>query len=103
MSPEEGTPGGRDGTTPTTSARSHVPRDMEIWVPKLGKDFSKESIEEVWEAWRNDVSKDECKVQLDGPEEAWWAGTEMGLLRAYRFDGHITASDGSVGTGTAGF
>ena len=26
------------------------PRDMEIWVPKLGKDFSKESIEEVWEA-----------------------------------------------------
>ena len=41
---------------------------MEIWVPKSGKSFSKESIEEVWEAWRNDSSKDECKVQLDGPK-----------------------------------
>ncbi len=69
------------------------PRDMEIWVPKLGKDFSKENIEEVWEACRNDDSKDECKVQLDGPEEVWWAVTEMVLLRAYRMgiSRHLTA------------
>ena len=75
---------------------------MEIWVPKSGKSHSSESIEQIWEAWRNDAPKDECKVQLKGPEKEWWAGTEMGLLRAYWFAGHVTASDGSVGTGTMG-
>jgi hypothetical protein len=75
-------------------------RDMEVWVPKSGKIFSQESIEEVWETWRNDDPKDECKVQLEGPEEVWWTGTEMGLLRTYWFDGNVTASDGSVGTGS---
>jgi hypothetical protein len=62
-------------------------RDMEIWVPKSGKRFSQESIEEVWEAWRNDAPKDECKVQLEGPVKEWWSGSEMGLLRAYWFPG----------------
>ena len=75
---------------------------MEIWVPKSGKNYSPESIEEIWEACRNDTPKDECKVQLEGPEKEWWAGTEMGLLRAYWFAGHVTASDGSVGTGSMG-
>ncbi len=65
-------------------------RDMKIWVPKSGKDYSPESIEAIWEAWRNDAPKDE------------WAGTELGLLRAYWFPGHVTASDGSVGTGSMG-
>jgi hypothetical protein len=77
-------------------------RDMEIWVPKLGRGYSPESIEAIWEAWRNDAPKDECKVQLEGPEKEWWAGTELGLLRAYWFPGHVTASDGSVGTGSMG-
>ncbi len=77
-------------------------RDMEIWVPKSEKSFSQESIEEIWEAWRNDAPKDECKVKLEGPEKEWWAGTELGLLRAYGFSGHFTASDGSVGTGSMG-
>jgi hypothetical protein len=63
---------------------------MKIWVPKSGKDYSPESIEAIWEAWRNDAPKDE------------WAGTELGLLRAYWFPGHVTASDGSVGTGSMG-
>jgi hypothetical protein len=40
---------------------------MEIWVPKSGKSYSPESIEQIWEAWRNDAPKDECKVQLEGP------------------------------------
>ena len=26
-------------------------RDMEIWVPKSGKSFSPESIEQIWETW----------------------------------------------------
>ena len=75
---------------------------MEIWVPKSGKSHSSESIERIWEAWRNDAPKDECKVQLKGPEKEWWAGTEMGLLRDYWFAGHVTASDGSVGTDSMG-
>ena len=51
----------------------------------------------MWEAWRRDSPKDECTVKLEGPEKEWWAGTELGLLRAYHFPGHVTASDGSVG------
>jgi hypothetical protein len=77
-------------------------RDMKIWVPESGKNFSPESIEEIWETWRNDTPKDECKVQLEGPEKEWWSGTELGLLRAYGFSGHVTSSDGSVGTGSMG-
>ncbi len=76
--------------------------DMEIWVPKSEKSFSPESIEQIWEAWRNDTPKDECKVQLEGPEKKWWADTEMGLLRSYWFAGYVRASDGSVGTGSMG-
>jgi hypothetical protein len=41
-------------------------------------------------------------VQLEGPEEELWAGTELGLLRAYWFPGHVTASDDSVGMGSMG-
>jgi hypothetical protein len=41
-------------------------------------------------------------VQLEGPEKEWLAGTELGLLRAYHVPGHVTASHGSVGTGTMG-
>jgi hypothetical protein len=58
-------------------------RDREIWVPKLGKDYSPDSIEAIWETWRNDAPKDECKMQLEGPEKEWWSGTELGLLRTY--------------------
>ena len=66
---------------------------MEIWVPKSGKNFSPENIEKIWEVWCNDDPKDECKVQLEGPEKEWLTVTEMGLLRGYWFVGHVTASD----------
>ena len=55
-------------------------RDMEIWVPKSGKNFSPENIEKIWEVWCNDDPKDECKVQLEGPEKEWWTVTELVLL-----------------------
>jgi hypothetical protein len=102
MSPEEGSLGGKDGNRTNDIRTMACSRDMEIWVPKSGKSFSQGSIEEVWEAWRNDAPKDECKVQLEGPEKEWWAVTEMGLLRAYWFDGNVTESDGSVGTDSMG-
>ncbi len=41
-------------------------------------------------------------MQLEGPEKEWLAGTELGLLPAYHVPGHVTASHGSVGTGTMG-
>ena len=53
---------------------------MEIWVPKSGKNFSPENIEKIWEVWCNDDPKDECKVQLEGPEKEWWTVTELVLL-----------------------
>ncbi len=75
-------------------------RNMKIWIPKSGRGPTPESIEA--EAWRNSTPKDECRVQLEGPEEEWWTDTELGLLRAYHFPGHITASDASFGTGCMG-
>ena len=77
-------------------------RDMEIWVPKSGSVPVPDRIEAVWEAWRRDSPKDECTVKLEGPEKEWWAGTELGLLRAYHFPGHVTSSDGSVGSDCMG-
>lgn len=77
-------------------------RDMEIWIPKSGSVPVPDRIEAVWEAWRRDSPKDECTVKLEGPEKEWWAGTELGLLRAYHFPGHVTASDGSVGSDCMG-
>ncbi len=41
-------------------------------------------------------------MKLEGPEKEWWAGTELGLLRAYHFPGHVTVSDGSVGSDCMG-
>ena len=65
--------------------------------PKSEKGYSPDSIEAVWDAWRNDAPKDECRVQLEGLEKEWGAGTELGLLRAIQFPGLGTASVGSVG------
>ena len=61
---------------------------MEIWIPKAGRGYSRENVE--------------CRVQLEGPEKEWWEGTELDLLRAYQFPGHVTVPDGSVGAGSMG-
>ena len=55
-------------------------RDMEIWIPRDSRGYSREDVEAVWDTWWNDTQKDECRVQLEGPEKEWWAGTELGLL-----------------------
>ncbi len=77
-------------------------RDMEIWIPKDNGEYSREDVEGVWDVWWNDTQKDECRVRLEGSEKEWWADTELGLLRVYQFLGHVTVSDGSVGTGSMG-
>jgi hypothetical protein len=71
-------------------------------VPKLGSASVPDLIETVWEVCRRDFPKDECTVKLEGPEKEWWTGTEVGLLRAYHFPGHVTTSDGSVASDCMG-
>ena len=36
--------------------------DMEMWIPKVGRGYSRENVEVVWNVWRNDDPKDECRV-----------------------------------------
>ena len=53
---------------------------MEIWIPRDSGEYSREDVEAVWDTWWNDAQKDECRVQLEGPEKEWWADMELGLL-----------------------
>ena len=46
--------------------------------------------------------KDECQVRLKGRERDYWMGTEIGILRGYGFQGHVTAGDGSNKQGKMG-
>jgi len=39
--------------------------------------------------------KNECRVRLKGREHDYWMGTEVGMLNAFGFQGHVTAGDGS--------
>ena len=41
-------------------------------------------------------------MQLEESEKEWWTDTELVLLRDYWFTGHVTSSDGSVGTDSMG-
>jgi hypothetical protein len=92
MSPEEGSLEGK-GWYRTNDIRTMTcSRDMEIWVPKSGNSFSQESMEEVWEAWRNDAPKDECKVQLEG---RWWA--LYGWMLEMREESSVRAPQGNYG------
>ena len=66
----------RRGLYHTNDIRTSVcNRDMEIWIPKIGRGCSRENVEAVWDTWWNDVPKDEYRVRLEGPEKEWWAGT----------------------------
>jgi hypothetical protein len=49
-------------------------------------------MEEVWEAWRNDAPKDECKVQLEG---RWWA--LYGWMLEMREESSVRAPQGNYG------
>ena len=39
--------------------------------------------------------QDECQVRLKGRERDYWMGSEIGMLEGYRFQGQVTAGDGS--------
>ena len=66
----EGSLGGEDGTSQVYDIRTaSCDRDMEIWIPNTIRGHSREDVETVWEVWRNDSQKDECRVQLEGLEK----------------------------------
>ena len=44
---------------------------------------------------QQNYGKDSYTIDLAGPEETHWLGTESGLLGAFHFDGSCTAGDGS--------
>jgi len=46
--------------------------------------------------------KDECQVRLKGRERDYWMGTAIGMLGGYRFQGQVTAGDGSDKQGKMG-
>ena len=45
---------------------------------------TRNNMEVVWEA---EDDKDECIVNLEGPERNYWLGSEAGMLGCYRFSG----------------
>jgi len=46
--------------------------------------------------------KDECQVRLKGREHDYWMGIAIGMLGGYRFQGQVTAGDGSDKQGKMG-
>ena len=46
-------------------------------------------------AWEAENDKDECIVNLEGPQRNYWLGSEAGMLGCYWFSGVVFAGDGS--------
>jgi ribonuclease HI len=54
------------------------------------------------DAWEHESSKDELKIELQGPERLYWLGTEAGRPGCYDFPGETWAGDGSTHKGRMG-
>jgi ribonuclease HI len=52
-------------------------------------------MQQALQAPSNADNKDECILDLIGPEKDYWNGTEAGRLKAYNFPGTCGAGDGS--------
>jgi hypothetical protein len=63
--------------------------NMTAWVHKECDIIEEEALTKLQEAWDNSDQKDECTVCLDELEQAYWMGTEVGLLGGYGFQGDI--------------
>jgi hypothetical protein len=59
-------------------------------------------IQSLKEAWQQESSKDELKIDLQGLERQYWLGTEAGRLGCYDFLGETWAGDGSAHKGGMG-
>ena len=76
--------------------------NMTCWVHKESSLKDAEVVTPVAAAWEEVREKDECEVQLQGPERNFWLGTEVGLLGGYNFRGITFGIDGSNSDGAMG-
>jgi hypothetical protein len=61
--------------------------NMTAWVHRECDVIEEEAITKLQEAWDSSEQKDECIVQLNDLEGAYWMGTEIGQLGGYGFQG----------------
>jgi hypothetical protein len=68
-----------------------APAFFPFFLPKEAK----KDIKTVLLAPQQNYGKDNYTINLTGPEQTYWLGTESGLLGAFLFDGACTTGDGS--------
>ena len=76
--------------------------NMECWVHHDTILDDDQADQRLKEAWEQVDSKDELKIDLQGPERHFWLGTEAGRLGCYNFPGETWAGDGSAHKGVMG-
>ena len=76
-------------------------RGMSCWTHEEAK-IGDGAARQVAAAWEHESSKDECVAQLEGNEEAFWLGSEIGMLGGYGFHGVTFGGDGANEKGSMG-
>ena len=69
--------------------------NMTCWAHKESAAVDEEMKKNMEAAWEAENDKDECIVNLEGPELHYWLGSEAGMLGCYWFSGVVFAGDGS--------
>ena len=75
---------------------------MTCWAHKELAAVDEETRNNMEAAWEAEDDKDECIVNLEGPERNYWLGSEAGMLGCYWFSGVVFAGDGSDHKGRMG-
>jgi ribonuclease HI len=72
---------------------------LECWTPTSLPSHTQSALtnalQQALQSPSNTDNKDECILDLIGPERDYWNGTEAGRLKAYNFPGTCAAGDGS--------
>ena len=72
---------------------------LECWTPTPLPPHTKSTLtntlQQALQSPSNTDNKDACILDLIGPENDYWNGTEAGRLKAYNFPGTCAAGDGS--------
>ena len=75
---------------------------MTAWVHTECAEAKQEVLQRLQSAWECGEEKDECEVQLNGLERAYWIGSEVGRMGGYEFQGAVFGIDGSNHRGHMG-
>ena len=76
--------------------------NMTCWAHRELAAVDEETRNNMEAAWEAEDDKDECIVNLEGPEQNYWLGSEAGMLGCYWFSGVVFAGDGSDHRGRMG-